>query len=33
MAYAFDCSKGNFIDTEQYCDPGVALEEEKQDAS
>jgi hypothetical protein len=33
MAYAFDCSKGNFIDTEQYCDPGMDLEELKQDAS
>ena len=32
-AYVFDCSKGGFIDTEQYYDPGMELEEAKQDAN
>ena len=31
MAYVFDCSKGNFIDTEQYYDAGMDLEEPKKD--
>lgn len=33
MAYVFDCSKGNFIDTEQYYDAGMDLEELKKDES
>ena len=32
-AYVFDCSKGNFIDTEQYYDAGMDIEEPKKDES